>query len=59
MGEAKKPVIFIGGIDLSNIDIVLEKGAKNIAVIRAIVEAEDVSRAARELKKKLVCRLAS
>lgn len=39
---AKKPVFFIGGINFSNIDNVLSKGAKNIALIRGVLEAEDV-----------------
>jgi thiamine-phosphate pyrophosphorylase len=51
--EAKKPVIFIGGINHSNIDIPLKKGARNIAVIRAITEAEDIREVTRGLKSKL------
>jgi len=50
---AKKPVIFIGGISLSNIDEVLLKGAKNIAVIRAIVESEDILKQTQSLKRKI------
>ncbi|TRZ50744.1 MAG: thiamine phosphate synthase [Dehalococcoidia bacterium] len=48
---ACKPVMFIGGIDITNIDRIIEKGAKNIAVIRAITEAEDVQLAVKTLKK--------
>lgn len=52
--EAKKPIVFIGGINLNNIDILLGKGAKNIALIRAILEAPDIKKAAADFKKKLV-----
>ncbi|MCK5451443.1 MAG: thiamine phosphate synthase [Candidatus Omnitrophica bacterium] len=51
---AQKPVIFIGGINLSNVDEVLSKGAENIAVIRAITRAKNVSLTARSLKIKIV-----
>lgn len=50
---AKKPVVFIGGIDLENVDMLVSKGAKNIAVIRAITEAEDITRRVKEFKGKL------
>lgn len=39
---AKKPMVFIGGINLENLEFVLKEGAKNIAAIRSIVEAEDI-----------------
>ncbi|MFA6320241.1 MAG: thiamine phosphate synthase [Candidatus Omnitrophota bacterium] len=51
---AKKPIVFIGGINLDNMDILLGKGAKNIALIRAILEAPDIEKAAADFKKKLV-----
>ena len=50
---AKKPIVFIGGINLDNVDAVLKNGAKNIAVIRAIVRAEDVSLCVKEFKNKI------
>ncbi|MFH1664533.1 MAG: thiamine phosphate synthase [Candidatus Omnitrophota bacterium] len=50
---ADKPVVFIGGIDQGNVDMVLGKGARNIAVIRAIMRAEDIISAVREFKKKI------
>jgi len=50
---SEKPVFCIGGIDLSNVDLVLKQGAKNIAVIRSITQAEDVEKTAREFIKKL------
>jgi len=51
---AAKPVFFIGGINLSNIGEVLDRGAKNIAVMRAISEAGDITMAAREFKNRLI-----
>ena len=50
---AKKPVFFIGGIDLSNLDEILEQGVKNIAVIRSIIQAEDIIVMARNFKDRL------
>ncbi len=50
---ATKPVVFIGGIDLDNIDTLLEKGAKNIAVIRAIVQAENIPEKVAAFKSKI------
>ena len=50
---SKKAVFFIGGISLLNMGELLEKGAKNIALIRAISEADDMTAAAKEIKEKL------
>ncbi|OGX00579.1 MAG: thiamine-phosphate diphosphorylase [Omnitrophica bacterium RIFCSPLOWO2_02_FULL_45_16] len=50
---ALRPVFFIGGINLSNIDWLLEAGAKNIALIRGIIEAGDIVSAAGEFKNRL------
>ena len=50
---ALRPVFFIGGINLSNIDWLLEAGAKNIALIRGIMEAGDIVSAAKEFKNRL------
>lgn len=47
---AQKPVFLIGGINLSNIEILLKFGAKNIAVIRAISEAANVEEKVERLK---------
>lgn len=54
----KPPIPFfaIGGIDLTNIQEVLKAGAHRIAVVRAIANAEDPQKAAKELKEKLVVR---
>ena len=48
-----KPVIAIGGINKENIDEVLEQGAESVAVISAVVSADDVKKAASELVKKI------
>lgn len=50
---ASKPVVFIGGIKLANIDSVLEKGARNIAVIRAIAESGNIAFTVKSLKHKI------
>jgi len=54
---AKKPLFFIGGINLSNIDEVLREGAKRVALIRGISEADDVASAARSFKERLKAHL--
>jgi thiamine-phosphate pyrophosphorylase len=50
---ADKPVVFIGGITLENVDIVLDKGGRNIAVIRAIAQAEDILSTVRAFKGRI------
>ena len=50
---ARKPVVFIGGINLKNIDTLLGMGAKNIALIRAIMEADDIMVATKRFKEKI------
>jgi thiamine-phosphate pyrophosphorylase len=54
--SAKNPVVFIGGINLDNVDDLLKKGAKNIALIRAILEEADIKKAAENFKAKLAGR---
>ena len=54
---AKKPVFFIGGINLSNLDEILYEGAKNIAVIRGIIEAEDIVLRVKSFKDSLKARV--
>ena len=44
-----RPVVAIGGIDESNVDLVLAAGADAVAVISAVCAANDVRAAAREL----------
>jgi len=50
---AKRPAFFIGGINLANIGDILKRGAKNIALIRGITEAEDMTARTREFKRLL------
>ncbi len=50
---AKRPVFFIGGINLANIGDILKRGAQNIALIRGITEAEDMTARTREFKRLL------
>ncbi|MBU2102064.1 MAG: thiamine phosphate synthase [Candidatus Omnitrophota bacterium] len=51
---ATKPVFFIGGIDLTNLDELLCYGAKNIALIRGILQAPDITLKTMEFKQKLL-----
>ena len=53
---AKKPVFFIGGINPANIEELLSLGAKNVALIRAILGEEDITEAAANFKKRLLRR---
>ncbi len=52
----KPPIPFfaIGGIDLTNIQGVLEVGGRRIAVVRTIFDADNPRNAASELKKKIM-----
>ncbi len=51
-----KPWFAIGGLDASNVGEVVEHGASRIVVVRAITDADDPERAARELREALVRR---
>jgi len=51
---AKKPLIFIGGINLSNLDEILKAGVRNIAVIRGITESDDISLTVRSFKDRII-----
>ena len=51
--KIKKPLIAIGGINKSNIDEVLSQGVSNIAVISAVVGAEDIKKSANDLTQKI------
>jgi thiamine-phosphate pyrophosphorylase len=53
MKTARRPVFFIGGINLANIDEILSRGGRNIAVIRAITESGDIRAGSRRLKDKI------
>lgn len=45
------PMVGIGGINASNAASVIRAGAAGIAVVSAVVSADDIERAARELRK--------
>jgi thiamine-phosphate pyrophosphorylase len=45
------PIVAIGGLNAANAAAVLRAGAAGLAVVSAIVSAEDTERAARELKE--------
>jgi thiamine-phosphate pyrophosphorylase len=47
------PLIAIGGIKADNVTAVLQAGAQGIAVIRAIVSAQDITAATRELRESM------
>jgi thiamine-phosphate pyrophosphorylase len=47
------PVVAIGGINETNIDLVLEMGADAVAVISAVCEAPDIRAAARRLSDRI------
>jgi thiamine-phosphate pyrophosphorylase len=47
------PFTVMGGINSSNIDSVLTHGAKKIAMVTAITQADDVAEAVRELRKRI------
>jgi thiamine-phosphate pyrophosphorylase len=49
--QVKTPHVAIGGIDLSNVQHVLEAGAKRVAVVRAVCGAADVAEACRQMKR--------
>ena len=51
--ETERPWFAIGGIDLSNLDEVLEAGARRVVVVRALPEASDPGAAAAELARRL------
>ncbi|MYW66226.1 thiamine phosphate synthase [Streptomyces sp. SID8379] len=48
-----RPWFAIGGIDLGNLDEVLEAGARRVVVVRAITEADDPGAAAAEFAKRV------
>lgn len=50
---ALKPVVFIGGINTDNLDVLLAEGASNIALIRDIMQAEDIAARTKWYKSRL------
>ena len=53
LGRVKIPVFPIGGINLSNIDQVVQAGSRRIAVISAVIAQKEVKKAAWELLERL------
>jgi len=49
----ERPWFAIGGIDLKNLDEVLEAGARRVVVVRALTEASDPGAAAAEFARRL------
>ncbi|WP_405466258.1 thiamine phosphate synthase [Streptomyces jietaisiensis] len=49
----ERPWFAIGGIDLGNLDEVIEAGARRVVVVRALTEAEDPGAAAAEFARRL------
>jgi len=50
---ASKPVVFIGGLNTANLDIILNEGATHVALIRDIMQAEDIASRAGWYKDRL------
>ena len=50
------PWFAIGGINLQNLDEVLDAGARRICVVSAILNAPDIVKACQEFKKRLIFR---
>lgn len=50
---SKKPTVFIGGIDLENVDELISRGADIVAAIRSIVTSEDITRTVKQFKERL------
>ena len=48
-----QPVVAIGGISIENIAEVIKTGCKHVAVVSAVFAAEDITKATKELKKRL------
>lgn len=48
--KAEKPVVLIGGIDTENMGTLLELGARNLAMIRSIVKADDITLQVKAIK---------
>jgi thiamine-phosphate pyrophosphorylase len=51
--DTPRPWFAIGGIDLANLDDVVEAGARRVVVVRAITEADDPGAAAAEFADRL------
>jgi thiamine-phosphate pyrophosphorylase len=51
--SVKIPVVAIGGIDENNLNTLIEKGIKRVAVVRAVCHREDIKQSARNIKEML------
>ena len=47
------PFVAIGGIDATNVDRVIDAGARRVAVVRAVFAAKDIQKAAKILTEKI------
>ena len=54
--RVKIPVVAIGGINESNLQSVLETGCRNVSMISAILNAENVEAECREINRKISAR---
>lgn len=52
-GQVRLPWFAIGGINLDNLDSVLEAGARRVCAVSAILNAPDVADACRQFKERL------
>lgn len=50
------PWTVMGGIKVSNVDLVVERGAKHVAVVTSVTAADDVAAACAALRKKILDR---
>ncbi|MCX7982804.1 MAG: thiamine phosphate synthase [Syntrophales bacterium] len=53
LARSTKPVVLIGGINMQNIDVLRGMGGKYFAMIRGILDADDIAGRVRELRRRL------
>jgi thiamine-phosphate pyrophosphorylase len=57
LSEIKKalsvPLVAIGGIEMSNVEAVMKAGADGVAIIKAVLAAEDIEKATRQIVSRL------
>ena len=51
--KIKIPFVAIGGINIDNMEVVINAGARNIAVVREICGVKNIKQSAREMKRRL------
>ena len=56
MAKCPVPWFAIGGIDLNNLDKILTTGAQRVAVVRAIMQAEQPTQVTRQFLSQLITR---